>query len=201
MYKHFLIISTAALALGLASCGKQAEQTADTVANGASDAVDAAGAMAANAQVDVKQALSATPNGQDFVNRAGRSDAYEIEAAKLAQANASSQAVKDFAAEMIKAHTESTARIKAAAAKASPAIAPDPALTPDQSEDLAELARKKGAEFDKEYIDDQVDAHEDALALMRDYAEHGDTPSLKAAAAEIAPVVSKHLEHAKMLDK
>ncbi|ATE64975.1 DUF4142 domain-containing protein [Rhizorhabdus dicambivorans] len=201
MYRQFLIASSAALALGLAGCGPKAEQAADSVANSAADTADAAGAMAANAQADIKQALSATPTGQEFANRAARSDAYEIAAAKLAQTNATSQAVKDFAAEMIKAHTESTAKIKAAASKASPAITPDPTLTPDQNDDLAELAKKKGAEFDGDYIDDQVDAHEDALALMRDFAEHGDTPSLKAAAGEIAAVVQKHLDHAKSLDK
>lgn len=201
MYRHFLIASTAALALTVTACGPKAEQTADSAANSASATVDAAGAMASNAMVDVKQAMSATPTGQEFVNRAGKSDAYEIAAAKLAATNASSQAVKDFAAEMIKAHTESTAKIKAAAALATPAIVPDPTLTADQQDDLAELAKKKGAEFDEAYIDDQVDAHEDALALMRDYAEHGDNAALKTAAGEIAPVVQKHLDHAKSLDK
>jgi len=201
MYRHVLIASTAALAIGLSGCGQKTEQAAGSVANTASETADAAGAMAANAQTDIKQALSATPSGQEFATRAARSDAYEIAAAKLAQTNAASQAVKDFAAEMIKAHSASTAKVKAAAAQASPAITPDPTLTPDQNDDLAELANKKGADFDGAYIDDQVDAHEDALALMRDFAEHGDTPSLKAAAGEIAPIVQKHLEHAKSLDK
>jgi len=201
MYRHFTIVPAAALALTLAACGPKAEQTADSLANSATETADAAGAMASNAMVDVKQALSATPTGTDFANRAARSDAFEIATAKLAVTDASSQAIKDFAADMIKAHTESTARIKAAAALASPAIIPDATLTEDQQEDLAELGRKKGAEFDEAYIDDQVEAHQDALALMRDYAEHGDTPSLSKAAGEIAPIVQKHLDHAKSLDK
>ncbi|MBO9376042.1 DUF4142 domain-containing protein [Sphingomonas histidinilytica] len=201
MYRHFLIASTAALALSLAGCGKKAEQTADSVANGAAGTADTAGAMASNAMVDVQQAMTPTPTGQDFVDKAAKSDAFEIAAAKIAQSNASSQAVKDFAAEMIKAHTESTAKIKAAAATATPAITPNATLTEDQNEDLAELRAKKGAAFDEAYIDNQVDAHEDALVLMRDYAEHGDTASLKTAAGEIAPVVQKHLDHAKSLDK
>lgn len=201
MYRHFLIASTAALALSLAGCGKKADQTADSVANGAAATADTAGAMASNAMVDVQQAMTPTPAGQDFADKAAKSDAYEIAAAKIAQTNASSQAVKDFAAEMIKAHTESTAKIKAAAATATPAITPNATLTEDQNEDLAELSAKKGAAFDEAYIDDQVDAHQDALVLMRDYAEHGDTASLKTAAGEIAPVVQKHLDHAKSLDK
>ena len=195
--KPMLIATSCVLALTLSACNK-AEQTADAAANTASETADSAGAMASNAMVDVKQALAATPPAQDFVNRAAKSDAYEIAAAKLALTNGTSQAVKDFANEMIKAHTDSSARIKAAAG---PAIKPDATLGTDHNDDLAELGRKKGAEFDEAYIDDQVAAHQDALALMRDYAEKGDTPALKAAAGEIAPTIQKHLDHAKSLDK
>ena len=198
--KPILIVSAFALTLSLAACNKAA-QTADSAANTAGAVADDAGAMASNAMVDVKQAVTPTPTAQEFVDKAAKSDAYEIAAARLAATNATSQAVKDFAAEMIKAHSESTAKIKAAAGKASPAITPDPALTNDQNDELAELGQKKGAEFDEDYIDDQVDAHQSALALMRDYAEHGDNPDLKAAAGAIAPIVQKHLDHAKMLDK
>ena len=59
----------------------------------------------------------------------------------------------------------------------------------------------KGKDFDKAYIDGQVSAHEDALSLMKGYADKGDTPSLKTAAGEIAPVVQKHLDMVKALKK
>jgi len=200
MKKLILIASAGVLALSVGGC-KKTEQTADAAENSASETAEAAGAMASNAMVDVKQALSATPTGQEFANIAGKSDAFEIAAAKLALKNGSSKQVKDFADEMITAHSESTSKIKAAAAEASPAITPDPTLTDDQNAKLADLGKKSGADFDEAYIDNQVDAHQDALALMRDYAEHGDTPSLKTAAAAIAPIVQKHLDHAKSLDK
>ena len=201
MKKLILIASTSLLSLGLTSCGQQAQNTAESATNSAMETADAAGAMASNAMVDVQQAVTPTPTAQEFVDKAAKSDAFEIAAAKIAQTNATSQAVKDFAAEMIKAHTESTMKIKAAAAAASPVITPNATLTEDQNEDLAELRAKKGAAFDEEYIDGQVDAHQTALALMRDYAEHGDAASLKTTAGEIAPIVQKHLDHAKMLDK
>jgi putative membrane protein len=200
MHKIILVASASLLSLSLASCGQQAQNTAASATNGAMDTADTAGAMASNAMVDVQQAVTPTPTGQEFVDRAAKSDAYEIAAAKIAQTSATSQAVKDFAAEMIKAHTESTAKMKAAAAAASPALNPNPALTEDQNEDLAELRAKKGREFDEAYVDDQVNAHQTALAMMRDYAEHGDVVSLKTTAGEIAPVVQKHLDHAKTLD-
>lgn len=201
MNKIISIASASLLTLGLASCGQPAQNTAEAATNSAMETADMAGAMASNAMVDVQQAVTPTPTAQEFVDRAAKSDAFEIAAAKIAQTNAASQAVKDFAAEMIKAHTDSTAKVMAAAAAATPALTPDATLTADQNEDLAELRAKKGAEFDEEYIDGQVDAHQTALAMMRDYAEHGEAASLKATAGAMAPVIQKHLDHAKMLDK
>jgi len=201
MRKILLASATAALAIGLAGCGPKTDQKVDAAANSAVDTADAAGAMASNAMADVKQAVTPTPSGAEFANMAAKNDAFEIAAAKLAATNAASADVKKFAAEMIKAHTDSSAKIKKAAAAASPAITPDPALTEDQNEDLAELGKLKGADFDKGYIDGQVDAHQDALSAMQGYAADGDVPTLKAAAGEIAPVVSHHLEMAKSLDK
>jgi putative membrane protein len=162
---------------------------AENVGNAASNAIDAAG-----------DALNPAPSGQVFANTAARSDAFEIAAAKLASTNAASAKVKAFADAMIKAHTESTTSIKAAAAEASPAITPDPTLTGEQNDKLADLGKLKGADFDKAYIAGQVDAHSDALSLMKDYADHGDVPTLKAVAGKIAPVVQKHLDMANALD-
>lgn len=201
MKKIVALASAGILALGLAGCGPKAEQKADAAANTAGDAMVAAGDMASNAATDVKEAVTPTPTGQEFVDKAAKSDAFEIAAAKLAKTNAASADVKSFAAEMIKAHTESSAKIKAAATKASPAITPDATLTSDQSDKLADLGKLKGADFDKKYISGQVDAHKDALSLMQGYAKDGDVSSLKDAAGEIAPTVSKHLDMAKALDK
>ncbi len=158
------------------------------------------GNSASNAAGAVGDALSPAPSGQSFADTAAKSDAFEIAAAKLALTNASSPKVKAFANDMIKAHTGSTAKIKAAAAKASPAITPDPTLTGEQNDDLADLGKLKGADFDKAYIDGQIDAHDDALELMQNFAKDGDVAPLKEAAGEIAPVVKGHLDMAKGLE-
>jgi putative membrane protein len=201
MNKVLSISCATALALSLAACGPKAEQKTDAAMNTTGDAMAAAGEMASNAAQDVKEAVTPTPTGQEFANTAAKSDAFEIAAAKLAAASGASTEVKKFAAEMITAHTASTAKIKTAAAAASPAITPDATLTEDQNEDLAKLKGLKGADFDTAYVDGQIDAHEDALSLMQGYAKDGEVASLKTAAGEIAPTVSKHLEMVKMLKK
>jgi putative membrane protein len=197
--KSLSIVTAATLAL--AACNQSAEQTADDAANQAGAVADDAGNLASDAVEAGGNVLGVTPSGAEFANTAAKSDAFEIQSANLAVANASSQAVKDFAREMIKAHTDSTAKIKAASAKASPAITPDPTLTAEQTSNLAELKALKGADFDKAYAAAQVTAHEQALALMQGYAADGDVAPLKAAAGEIAPVVEKHLGMARDLNK
>ena len=198
-----------ALIAALGACSQKSQDTTTNavtdigsdVGNTTSGAIDAAGNATSNALDAAGNALAPTPTGQEFADKAAKSDAFEIAAAKLAKTNADSADVKKFAATMIEAHTGSTAKIKAAAAKATPAIKPDPTLTSDQQSKLDDLGKLKGADFDKAYIDGQISAHEDALSLMKDYAANGDTPSLKTAAGEIAPVVQKHLDMAKALKK
>lgn len=187
--------------LSVAACSAKTEENIDQTAANAGNTIENGAMAAGNAIENVAQDLTPTPTGQAFADTAAKSDAFEIAAAKLAATNSQSAEVKEFAAMMISAHTESTAAIKKAASEAQPVITPDPKLTSDQDEDLAKLRGLKGAEFDKEYIDGQVEAHEDALDLMKKYAADGTVPSLKAAAGTIAPVVEKHLAHAKTLDK
>lgn len=198
--KYLASVATAALALSLAACGPKTEQATDNAVNATGEAMTDLGNATSNAIDAAGDALQPTPSGQTFADTAAKSDAFEIAAAKLAKTNASSPKVKAFADDMIKAHTSSTAKIKAAAAKASPAITPDATLTGEQNDDLAELGKLKGADFDKAYIDGQIDAHDDALELMENFAKDGEVPSLKAAAGEIAPVVKGHLDMAKALE-
>ena len=198
-----------ALVAALGACSQKTQDTTTNtvseigsdVTNTTDNAIDAAGSATGNALDAAGNALNPTPTGQEFADKAAKSDAFEIAAAKLAKTNADSADVKKFAATMIEAHTGSTAKVKAAAAKATPEIKPDPTLTSDQQSKLDDLAKLKGADFDKAYVDGQISAHEDALSLMKDYADKGDTPSLKTAAGEIAPKVQDHLDMAKALKK
>jgi|APAra7269096661_1048516.scaffolds.fasta_scaffold00127_91 putative membrane protein len=198
-----------ALIAALGACSQKSQDTTTNavtdigsdVGNATSGAMDAAGNITGNALDAAGNALNPTPTGQEFADKAAKSDAFEIAAAKLAKTNAESADVKKFAATMIDAHTGSTAKIKAAATKATPAIKPDPTLTSDQQSKLDDLGKLKGADFDKAYVDGQISAHEDALSLMKSYADKGDTTSLKTAAGEIAPKVQEHLDMAKKLKK
>lgn len=187
--------------LTISACSAETKRDVEQTADNAENALENAATTTGDALGNVGQSLSRTPSGQEFADTAAKSDAFEIAAAKLAATNAQSAEVKAFAKMMIEAHTASTAKMKQAAGAASPAITPNATLTKEQKDDLAQLKSMTGAKFDEEYIDGQVDAHEDALDLMRKYAADGTMPTLKTAAGEIAPVVEKHLSDARALEK
>jgi putative membrane protein len=132
--------------------------------------------------------------GEEFANAAASSDAYEVAAGNLAKDRATSQALKDFGAMMVSAHTDSTAKLKAAAAKATPAVTPDPTLTAEQQTNLDTLKSLTGAAFDSAYKSQQVDAHQKALMAIQSYAAGGDVAELRDWASATAPVVQTHLD-------
>jgi len=184
------ITAIAAVALTTAACGKKDDARQDAAA----DSQIAAGAS----DTALPPATPASP-GQAFADAAAASDTFEIETSKLAAAKAASAKVKSFAEQMIKAHTDSTAKLKTAAAADSPAITPAPALTAAQQAKLADLSAKSGADFDKAYAAAQVEAHQATLDALKTYAASGDVASLKAFASALVPTVTAHLNMAKGL--
>jgi putative membrane protein len=192
-FKTLTLVSVAALSL--AACGKKAEDSAaiesSTYAN--STATDASAAGANDA--------IATPasGGQAFVNTSAASDAFEIETSKLAATNGASAAVKKFASQMITAHEGSTAKLKAQTATLSPVLTPDPALSADQQQKLADLKTKQGTDFDATYAAAQVAGHQQTLNMLKGYAATGDVSQLKTFASGLAPTVAAHLNMAKSL--
>lgn len=181
-----------AAGLALAGCGSKTETTSSDTTT---VATNTDGSMMANGM-----APAAASAGQAFANAAAASDAFEIETSKLAQGQSQSAAIKKFADAMIKAHTESTAKLKTAASAAAPAITPDPALTAAQQQALDSLKPLKGAEFDKAYAAAQVDAHQKTLDAVKATVGNKDVPQqLRDFATKLIPTVTAHLNMAKGL--
>lgn len=140
-----------------------------------------------------------TSTTKGFVQEAATSDMYEVEAGKIAQQRGHSAAVRDFGAQMVAAHTETTSKLKAAL-KDSHSDAAPPAHVDDRRQGmLDELRGAKDADFDNRYLAQQIAAHNEALILMRGYAKDGDNGDVKKFAAKTAAAVQKHLDMATKL--
>ena len=140
-----------------------------------------------------------TSSLQGFVTGAAISDMYEVEAGKIAAQRSNNPDVKAFAEKMVQAHTETTDKLKSilAGMKHQPAA---PAHLDDRRQGLIDNLRgAKASEFDARYMGQQVDAHKEALILMKGYAKDGDNKDVKMFAADTAPKVQDHLNMAQKI--
>lgn len=191
---HKFPIALAAIScLALAACGSAENAEAPTA-----EESPAMAAAPAEATSSVSAEAGVPTGAQGFVDAMAASDKFEIESSKLAEGKAKAPAIKAFAAMMVKDHSKSSADLKAAAAKATPAVTVTPQLTPQQQADLDRLG-KAGDDFDALYAQLQVAGHEKALAALQAYSTGGDAPALKDFAGKTATVVSHHLDEAQKL--
>ncbi len=157
-------------------------------------------AQSATESTGVNSALGVAPKTEDFIMKASASDVFEIESSKLALQKGN-DATKAFAQQMVTDHEKTTAELKALLASGKVQGNPVATLNEDFKEEVDELAKLDGDEFNEEYIDDQVEAHEDAVDLFKRYAEEGENAELKAWAAKTLPALQHHYQMAQDLDK
>jgi len=126
-----------------------------------------------------------------YLAKAAAGDRFERESSQAILAHKPRADVATFAKQMVADHTQSTAKVKAAA-RADGLAVPPPQLEPMQADAIARIKAARGADAEKAYLDSQRMAHAEALALHRGYASGGDKPALRQAAGAIAPVVEHH---------
>lgn len=146
----------------------------------------------------VNSVLGISPSTQDFVTEAAVSDMFEIQSSELALQRGD-EPTKAFANQMITAHQKTTTELKGLLASANIQVTPPAALDSSHQEKLDDLKKLQGSEFNVQYHEDQVDAHEAAVSLFARYAEEGDNPALKAWAGKTLPELKHHLEMAEKL--
>lgn len=148
----------------------------------------------------VNAALDVSPATGDFVSGAASGDLFEIQSSELALKQGDA-ATRNFARQMITDHQKTSNELKnLVQTKKIDVTIPD---TPNSSQQsmLDKLAKLNGAEFDKQYRQDQTSAHKDAVSSFQRYAKSGDDPDLKQWAEKTAPVLEHHLQMAQELDR
>ena len=185
MDRKILVVGVAAAALTVAACGRQdADVSPEKATMPDANAV---------ATIATPPDEAAAP---DFVTEMATSDLYEIAAAKLALERAANADVKAFAKEMQTAHEASSAGLQTAIASSGQTLATPTVVPSELKEKLDDLAAKTGGDFDKAYMEMQVDAHQNALNLLQRYAMDGDLPALKSFASTTGAVVQQHYDKA-----
>jgi len=109
--------------------------------------------------------------------------------------------VKEFARMMVKDHRQALDSMYGLATKLN--------TTPQMSEKAADLekefkkdiedlkAKKDGKELDKEFMDEQIDLHQETIGVLKDLDEKTKDANLKRAITKTLPKMEAHLERAK----
>jgi len=183
---------TSVVAIGafglLAACSPKADETPDTLAT-----------PPATATTPTVDAAWTDANVLDVLTVANQG---EIDYSQIAAEKASNASVKKFAQKMVKEHGTMLEAVKGLASRLGvmPA-ANDKAndLKEEAAKDINDLNAKTGADFDKEFIDEQIDMHQETLDLLGDLDGRTTNADLKAAIAEAKPKVQAHLDEAKAI--
>lgn len=137
-------------------------------------------------------AQSAAPRQADaFLFHAGAGDIFEITSSTMIIQKSRNADVRAFATMLIADHTNLT-NTALATAKGAGVMPPPPELSTMQKGMIAQLGAS-GAALDRTYLQQQMTAHQQALALMRGYASGGDVPALRQAATNAIPMIEGHI--------
>ncbi|MBD5656634.1 MAG: DUF4142 domain-containing protein, partial [Candidatus Eremiobacteraeota bacterium] len=133
--------------------------------------------------------MATMPAEADFVRAVQQSNDEEIAAARFILRSTKNPAVMAFATQMIDDHSTSDVSLQTASRNAHVPIPQRMRLgmVPPM------LQGMMGRQLDAAYMQQQVDAHGMALAVLTTEATSGKSPSLKAFASAQASVVSSHL--------
>jgi len=139
--------------------------------------------------------LAAQPD-EHFIKTAIGINLGEIQMGQLAQKNGSTAGVREFGAMLVRDHTASN-QDAVALAKKHNFTAPNAPSDEDQKM-YQDLTAKKGAEFNKTFVQDMVDGHQKAVKLFTD--ESGSASGdVKSFADKTIPKLKQHLATAQNL--
>jgi putative membrane protein len=127
----------------------------------------------------------------------------DVDAGKAAKAKTHNKEVKAFAQQMITDHTAVNKQAGDLVKKIGVKPESNPtseSLKKGGDENLAKLKTLKGKEFDKAYVDHEVDYHQQVLdAVDKTLIPNAKNPELKALIEKVRPAFVAHLDHAKHL--
>ena len=183
-------------ALAFAACSKKDNYAAtDTTAASSTMSADTS-AMAAN--------TSGNWTDANIFALLDEANAADSTAGSVAATKGTSSAVRDFGKRMMRDHHQLRAQGAALAKKLNitPAAPSDDPVTPAAQKEMDTLnSTAKGKDFDKAYIDAEVDMHKAVLDLATKAASQTQTTELKNLIQKAAPVIQGHLTLAESIQQ
>ena len=137
---------------------------------------------------------------QQFVDFAAQTDMVEANLGQLAGSAASAQPVKDYGQMLVADHTKDYNQLFDVAHQAN--LNMPNAIDAEHNKAMIDPFQKlKDVAFDRHYAQEMVAGHTKAIAIYKKEAADAQNAALKSYAAQALPVLQKHLDDAKGLEK
>ena len=186
-------------ALALAACGKKDNDAADSTAASSTAAGDTS-AMAGGANANANGTWS-DANIVALLDEANMADSAN---GSIAATKGTSSAVRDYGKTMMRDHHTLRAQGAALAKKLNitPQAPSDDPLAGDAQKETDNLnSTAKGKDFDKAYIDAEVDMHKKVLDVATKAGNQTQNTELKNLIQKAAPAIQGHLTKAESIQK
>jgi putative membrane protein len=132
-----------------------------------------------------------------FYKKAAEGGIFEVDTGNQAQKTSNSQQIKDLGAMLVTDHTAADDKLKSIAASKS--ISLPTTASVGQMAQKAKLDVLTGDTYDKSFVETQIKAHEQTIALFRKEAMSGQDADAKAFAKDALPTLRKHLKAARAI--
>jgi putative membrane protein len=130
-------------------------------------------------------------NDLPFLREAASANLMEVTIGRLPQSKASDTRVKDFGERMVSDH--SALQQQLTTMTSSNGVGFTPTLDAKQQQEVSQLQRLTGSEFDREYITTMVQHHQNDVSKFEDESRNADSPRVRELAAKALPTLQYHL--------
>jgi putative membrane protein len=196
---RFKVATVAIAAMAIGACGKKDSSTTDTTAASSTMTTDTS-AMAASST----SASGGSWSDANILALLDEANVADSSAGAVAATKGTSAAVRNFGKQMVADHHKMRTQGQALAKKLNltPTPPSDDNLTADAQKEMDTLnSTAKGKDFDKAYIDAQVDDHKKVLDLAVKAMNQAQNTELKNLIQKATPTVQSHLDKAQSIQK
>lgn len=195
---RFRLAALSAAAFAVVGCSKKDNSAADSTAASSTMSTNTS-AMAASSTN-----TAGTWSDANIFALLDEANAADSSAGAIAATKGTAAAVRDFGKRMTRDHH--TLRVQGATLAKKLNVTPaapsdDPVMSMAQTETNTLTTTAKGKDFDKAYIDAEVDAHKAVLDLATKAAGQTQNTELKNLIQKAAPVIQGHLDLAESIQK
>jgi putative membrane protein len=194
--KHLIIIM---LIAGAMACKDQSNRDSVKIAKESNrDKADSSNDMPVNNDT-VATSMAFEKTDADFSVEAANDNMIAIQLGGLAKTKAVKESVKSFASMMITDHTKIKDNLQKIAASKNISLPQE--LSNEAQKDINKLSKKDGIDFDRTYINMMLADHKNEVNKFEKAAKNCKDPDLKNFIEQSLPLLRKHLDSAKAMDK